>query len=382
MALDGASLKVREGELVGLLGPNGAGKSTIISLFTGLRRPSKGRVEIFGGDPREPRTRRHRGVTPQETGLPENLKVGEVIDFVGAQFPNPVGRDELLERFGLADLTGLKTGALSGGQKRRLTVALAFVGNPRIVFLDEPTTGLDVEARRNLWGQIAQYHASGGAVVLTSHYLEEIEALAKRVIVMSEGKIVADDTLEAIRGVVSISRISLDAPDLPALPGISRQERDGDRITLYTADPDQLVRDLVQSGGPSRGWRSGRPASKRPLQFRSAIAVMVLASLPFILMGLAIGYSLPSKAALVVAQILFLPMAFAGGLLHGPDSAPGFIKVISPYVPTRGAVELMWASVGDFSVNWTSVISFAVWTVVLGALAVRAHRRDEGVRYR
>jgi ABC-2 type transport system permease protein len=122
-------------------------------------------------------------------------------------------------------------------------------------------------------------------------------------------------------------------------------------------------------------------ATITPLQFLSAIGVMVLASLPFILMGLAIGYSLPSKAALVVVQLLFLPMAFAGGLLSGPDSAPGFIKMISPYVPTRGAVELMWASVSDFSVNWTSVISFTVWTVALGALAIRGYRRDEGIRY-
>jgi ABC-2 type transport system ATP-binding protein len=246
LALDRINLDVHAGELVGLLGPNGAGKSTLVNLLTGVRRPSSGTVELCGGDPRDPATRRALGVTPQETGLPGALRVGEVVDFVRAHFPDPLSRAELLARFGLSDLVGRQTGGLSGGQKRRVAVALAFVGRPRIVFLDEPTTGLDVEARRALWDGIRQFHADGGTVVLTSHYLEEIEALARRVVVIGGGRVLADDTVPAVRGLVSIRRVSLTvATAVPELPGVVGTERDGDRTHLLTADADRLVRDLV-----------------------------------------------------------------------------------------------------------------------------------------
>ena len=199
LALDRLSLDVEPGELVGLLGPNGAGKSTLLSLLTGLRRPTSGRVELCGGDPRDPARRRSLGVTPQETGLPPALRVGEVVDFVRAHYPDPLGRDEALTRFGLADLVKRQTGGLSGGQKRRLAVALAFVGRPRIVFLDEPSTGLDVEARHALWDGVREFHAEGGT----------------------------------------------NAVPLPVLPGVIGTERDGVRTHLLTADADRLVRDLV-----------------------------------------------------------------------------------------------------------------------------------------
>jgi ABC-2 type transport system ATP-binding protein len=246
LALDNLSLDVDEGDLVGLLGPNGAGKSTLVNLLTGLRRPNSGRVELCGGDPRDPASRRKLGVTPQETGLPSSLRVGEVVDFVRAHYPDPLGRAEVLERFGLDDLAKRQTGGLSGGQKRRLAVALAFVGRPRIVFLDEPTTGLDVEARHGLWEGVRKFHADGGTVVLTSHYLDEIEVLAKRVVVIGKGRVLADDTVDAIRGLVGIRRVSLSsAVPLPELPGVVAVEQDGARTHLMTADADRLVRDLV-----------------------------------------------------------------------------------------------------------------------------------------
>jgi ABC-2 type transport system ATP-binding protein len=248
LALDRLSLDVAAGELVGLLGPNGAGKSTLLSLLTGLRRPTSGRVELCGGDPRDPARRRSLGVTPQETGLPPSLRVGEVVDFVRAHYPDPLGRAEALARFGLADLVKRQTGGLSGGQKRRLAVALAFVGRPRIVFLDEPSTGLDVEARHALWNGVREFHAEGGTIVLTSHYLEEVEALAQRVVVIGGGRVLADDTVPAVRDMVAIRRVSLtNAVPLPDLPGVIGTERDGDRTHLLTADADRLVRDLVRN---------------------------------------------------------------------------------------------------------------------------------------
>jgi ABC-2 type transport system ATP-binding protein len=249
VALDGITLDVPAGRLIGLLGPNGAGKTTLVHLLTGLRRPTSGRVELCGGDPRDPARRRRLGVTPQETGLPAALRVGEVVDFARAHFPDPLGRDELLDRFGLTDLVRRQTGGLSGGQRRRLAVALAFVGRPRIVFLDEPTTGLDVDARRALWDGIRAFHADGGTVVLTSHYLEEVEALAERVVVIGGGRVLADDTVAAVRGLVAIRRVSLTSGvPLPDLPGVVGAERDGDRTHLLTPDADRLVRDLVTHG--------------------------------------------------------------------------------------------------------------------------------------
>ncbi|MBY8871923.1 ABC transporter ATP-binding protein [Micromonospora sp. PLK6-60] len=248
IALDGVDLAVRAGEVVGLLGPNGAGKSTLINLLVGLRKPSAGRVELFGGDPRDAASRRALGVTPQETGLPGTLRVGEVVDFVAAHFPDPVPRAELLDRFDLADQVRRQTGGLSGGQRRRLAVALAFVGRPRLVVLDEPTTGLDVAARHTLWEAVRAFHAEGGTVLLSSHYLEEVEALAQRVVVIGRGRVLADDTVDAVRGMVGVRRVSLTADQLPELPGVVSATRTDGRTHLLTTDADQLVRDLVAAG--------------------------------------------------------------------------------------------------------------------------------------
>ncbi|GIF19911.1 ABC-2 type transport system ATP-binding protein [Actinoplanes tereljensis] len=246
VALDHVSLDIAAGEIVGLLGPNGAGKSTLISLLTGTRKPSSGHVELLGADPRRPASRRHLGVTPQETGLPGTLRVGEVVDFVRAHYPDPLPRAELLSRFGLTDLVRRQTGGLSGGQKRRVAVALAFAGRPKIVFLDEPTTGLDVEARRALWDGVREFHAEGGTIVLTSHYLEEIEALARRAVVIGGGRVLADDTIDAVRGLVAVRRVSLTSPvPLPDLDGVTATDREGDRWHLLSPDADRLVRDLV-----------------------------------------------------------------------------------------------------------------------------------------
>ncbi|TMR11825.1 ABC transporter ATP-binding protein [Nonomuraea turkmeniaca] len=250
LALDRVSLDIKAGELVGLLGPNGAGKSTLINLFVGLRRPTSGTVELLGGSPQDAAMRRGIGVTPQETGLPESLRVGEIVDFVSAHFPEKTDKGELLARFGLDDLVRRQVGGLSGGQRRRLAVALAFVGRPRLVFLDEPTTGLDVEARRALWDGIRAFHDDGGTVLLTSHYLEEIEALAQRVVVVGHGRVLADDTVRAVRDMVGVRRVSLVAEDLPELPGVLGSERVDGRISLITTDPDRLVVELVRSGAP------------------------------------------------------------------------------------------------------------------------------------
>ncbi|WP_214466539.1 ABC transporter ATP-binding protein [Microbacterium flavescens] len=251
VAVDDISLTIEAGTLVGLLGPNGAGKTTLLTLLQGLRRPTAGTVTLFGGNPLDARRRRRLGTTPQETALPETLRVGEVVDYVGGHFPDRVPTGELAEEFGLGELLRRQCGALSGGQKRRLAVALAFVGRPSLVLLDEPTTGLDVDARRTLWEAIRRQHRAGATVVVTSHYLEEIEALAQRVIVVGEGRLLADDTVASVLARVGVSRVALATDDpvrVGLLPSVVRRESSDGREELTVADADAFVRELVGSG--------------------------------------------------------------------------------------------------------------------------------------
>ena len=191
VALDGIDLELRRGEVLALLGPNGAGKTTALSLMLGLRRPDSGQVELFGIDPRRPASRAVVGVTPQETGFPPTLRVCEIVELVRAHFAAPAESSHLLARFGLTDVARRQAGGLSGGERRRLSVALAFAGRPLAVFLDEPTVGLDVEARRALWSELSTYADAGGTILLTTHHLEEAEALASRVVLLSRGRIAA-----------------------------------------------------------------------------------------------------------------------------------------------------------------------------------------------
>jgi ABC-2 type transport system ATP-binding protein len=198
VALDRVDLELRVGEVLALLGPNGAGKTTALSIMLGLRRPDSGRAELFGKDPRRPEARGAIGVTPQEIGFPPTLRVREIIDLVRAHYEAPTATVHLLERFGLAEVARRQAGGLSGGERRRLSVALAFAGQPLAVFLDEPTTGLDVESRRLVWRELEEYAAAGRTVLLTTHYLEEAEALATRVVLLAQGRVVAQGSPEKV----------------------------------------------------------------------------------------------------------------------------------------------------------------------------------------
>ena len=244
-ALRGVSAEIDAGGVTALLGPNGAGKTTAVAILLGLRRPDRGRARLFGADPRLGAARRSIGAIPQEIGFPPSLRVRELVDLVRAHYERPVPQAELLRRFGLDEVAGRQAGGLSGGQKRRLATALAFAGNPRAVFLDEPTVGLDVDARRSLWGEIRAYAADGGTVLLTTHYLEEAEALASRILVIKEGLLIAEGSPEALRAQVGLSRVRIRAWPLPDLPAVTRTERQGETTTVWTGDVDTLVRALV-----------------------------------------------------------------------------------------------------------------------------------------
>jgi ABC-2 type transport system ATP-binding protein len=257
-ALQGVDLELRPGELVALLGPNGAGKTTAVSILLGQRRPDAGSARLFGRDPTLPAARRPVGVTLQETGFPDNLTIAEVVDLVRVHYPNPAATRELLERFGLSGVAGRRAGGLSGGQTRRLAVALAFAGHPRMVVLDEPTTGLDVESRHRLWEILRAFVADGGSVLLTTHYLEEAQALASRVVVIAGGQVIAQGSVDDITARVGLSRVHLRAPSLPELPAGTHVESSNGSHTLYTADPDGLVRALALQGVAFTGLRVER----------------------------------------------------------------------------------------------------------------------------
>ena len=194
--VDDISFHVDRGEIFGILGPNGAGKTTAVECLEGLRKRDGGEVRILGLDPRTDAHRLHQriGVQLQETQLPEKLKVGEALELYASFYPDPADWRELLERWGLTGKANTSFAKLSGGQKQRLFIALALVGNPEVVFLDELTAGLDPGARRATWDLISQVRAGGVTVVLVSHFMDEVEELCDRVAILERGRIAALDT--------------------------------------------------------------------------------------------------------------------------------------------------------------------------------------------
>ena len=200
VALSEVDLTIRPGELVALLGANGAGKTTAVRLLLGLVAPTSGTARVFGEDPRDSANRVRTGAMLQVASVPDTLRVAEHIDLFRSYYPSPMPVAEIIEAAGLHGIERKKFGQLSGGQKQRTLFALAICGNPDLLILDEPTVGLDVEARRALWKQIRAFVAGGRSILLTTHYLAEAEALASRVVVIHRGSIAASGTPDEIRG--------------------------------------------------------------------------------------------------------------------------------------------------------------------------------------
>jgi len=199
-ALRCLDLTIHPGETVALLGANGAGKTTTVRTLLGLVRPDSGEVRLFGRDPRDASARTRMGAVLQIARVPETLRVREHIHLFSSYYPDPMPIADVIEAAGLTGLEQRKYGDLSGGQQKRVLFALALCGDPDLLVLDEPTTGLDVEARRALWKQIRAFVARGKSVLLTTHYLAEAEALAHRVVVLDKGAVVAEGTPSEIKG--------------------------------------------------------------------------------------------------------------------------------------------------------------------------------------
>ena len=247
-ALRGLDLEVRRGELVALLGPNGAGKSTAIALWLGLIQPDAGAVRLLGGSPLDVRSRRGIGVMMQDAALIPELRVREHIEVTSSYYPDPLAVKDTLRLCRIEALANRPYAKLSGGQKRQVQFALAVCGRPQLLFLDEPTVGLDVEARETLWNTLRELVAQGSSIVLTTHYLEEAQSLADRVAVLSNGRLIATGTVDEIRSVVSRKHIrcttQVDPGAIRAWPEVLEAISDSRGVHITAADAESVVRRL------------------------------------------------------------------------------------------------------------------------------------------
>lgn len=254
VALDGVSFSVNEGEVLALLGPNGAGKTTAVEILEGYRRADRGEIEVLGHDPATGgrKFRDRIGIVLQETGIEDVLTVREAIDLYGASYSSRRPTDELISLVGLDEKADARIKTLSGGQRRRVDLALGLVGDPDLIFLDEPTTGFDPAARRQSWRLVEGLTDLGKTILLTTHYLDEAQHLADRIVVLNGGRIVAEGTPETLGGArpVTTVRFSLPDPgDLPVLRDVA--EVAGQGVIYRTTDPTALLYSLT-------GWANGR----------------------------------------------------------------------------------------------------------------------------
>jgi ABC-2 type transport system ATP-binding protein len=240
VAVDDVSLSIHEGEIFGIIGPNGAGKTTTVECISGLRSPDSGSISVYGLSPQKDRDkiREFVGVQLQESALPPRLKVGEAVKLFASFYPNPLNPDELLESLGIRQFANSLFKSLSGGQKQRVSIALALVGSPKLAILDELTTGLDPEARREIWSLIERMRDRGVTVILVTHFMDEAERLCDRLALINHGAVSALDTPEAIAAKAGGSRVrfvpsqTVDEQTLRSIPGVQEIERKERYVTV------------------------------------------------------------------------------------------------------------------------------------------------------
>jgi ABC-2 type transport system ATP-binding protein len=251
-AVRGIDLAVAPGQTVALLGPNGAGKSTTIDMILGLSRPDSGTVSVFGASPAEAVKSGRVGGTLQDGSPPDQLRVRELVALMASYYPHPLPVDDVLHQTGIEDIAGRWASKLSGGQAQRVRFAAALVGDPDLLVLDEPTSGIDVEGRREFWQAMRAVAERGKTILFATHYLEEADANADRIVLMARGRIVADGPATEIKAKVGTRTIratlpAVDLVDLQALPGVQSAERHGDTITLSCSDTDAALSALLRS---------------------------------------------------------------------------------------------------------------------------------------
>lgn len=248
-AVDGLDLVIPRGGVYALLGANGAGKTTVISMLLGLLTPSAGAVTVLGTTPGRMSTRRAIGALLQVSGVPATLTVAELVEQFSGYYPSPLPRERVMRDAGLEGLEAQRFGKLSGGQRQRVLFGLALCGDPQLLFLDEPTVGLDIGMRRRMWAVIRALAHEGRTIVLTTHYLEEADALAERVGMLHRGRLVAEGTPAEVKALAGGSRVrcktALDDSVLRGLPGVRALSRDGRGVALDVSRPEALLRELL-----------------------------------------------------------------------------------------------------------------------------------------
>jgi ABC-2 type transport system ATP-binding protein len=249
-AVRGIDVSISPGETVALLGPNGAGKSTTIDMLLGLLRPDAGTIELFGMSPDKAIAAGAVGAMLQVGGVISDLNVREILEMVASLFPKPLPVDEVIELTRIHDLVERKTTKLSGGQTQRLRFALGLISNPDLLVLDEPTVALDVEARRQFWTTMREFASRGKTVVFATHYLEEADAYADRIILMAHGNVVADGPATEIKATVGLRTIratlvDADVAALGSLPGVTNVETRGEGVILNCSNSDLALRALL-----------------------------------------------------------------------------------------------------------------------------------------
>ncbi len=249
-ALKDVSIELRAGELLALLGPNGAGKTTLVRILLGLAKTDGGGVSVFGADPRSLAVRSRCGAMLQVARVPETLKVREHVHLFSSYYPKPLPMEETLKVAGLEEIKDRRFGELSGGQKQRLLFALAICGDPDLLFLDEPTVGMDVEARRLMWSQIRLLIARGKTVLLTTHYLHEADALADRILVLQQGSIVAEGTPSEIKAKAAGKQIRcatrLSLGEVAGIPGVLAVKEDRQAFEIQVGVAEPVLRELLR----------------------------------------------------------------------------------------------------------------------------------------
>ena len=263
-ALRNLSLTLRPGEVVALLGPNGAGKTTAVKLLLGLLQPSQGQVKVFGRSPAERSTRQRIGAMLQVARVPETLAVGEYLDLFRSYYPHPLPAAQIVATAGLTGIEKRQFKDLSGGQKQRMLFALALCGDPDLIFLDEPTLGMDIETRHNLWRQVRAIADSGKTVLLTTHYLEEADTLADRILVIAQGSVVAEGTPAQIKSRVSGRKIRcttiLTDSFLSQLPSVRSVEHTGAGVTLTVDNAESVLRAMLDADATLHSLEVASPA--------------------------------------------------------------------------------------------------------------------------
>ncbi|HET7901728.1 MAG TPA: ABC transporter ATP-binding protein [Candidatus Nanopelagicales bacterium] len=250
VAVDGIDLRIRPGEVVALLGPNGAGKSTTIDMVLGLAAPDSGTVLVGGTSPAQAVARGDVGAMLQTGGLIPDVSVRELVTMLASLYPDPLDVDDVLRRTGLVEVADRRAAKLSGGQTQRVRFALALVSNPALLVLDEPTVALDVEGRHEFWTSMRELTQDGRTVLFATHYLEEADTFADRIVLMAAGRIVADGPATEIKAVVGLRTIRATLPDvaldeLEAIDGVRSAARTGSAVTLQCDDADLALRALL-----------------------------------------------------------------------------------------------------------------------------------------